>query len=121
MSGSMLLTRTMPAEGAERVARLELAGLGPAEVGSPEPVIDAAHDVLAVRARQSQGLGGRVAVDEHDRLEAQGAGCRVLADHLVADLDRFDRAGAIEGVDRGAGGETGPDGVGEIIAPRHPG
>ena len=74
------------------IARLEFSGLGPAEVRSPEPVIDAAHDGLAVGERQPQGLGGRVAMHEHDGLEAQGPGCRILADDLVADLDRFDRA-----------------------------
>jgi hypothetical protein len=36
-------------EGAEGVAGLEFSGLGPAEVSTPEPVIDAAYDVLAVR------------------------------------------------------------------------
>ena len=103
-------------EGAEGVARLELTGLGPAEVSSPEPVIDAAHDGLAVGEQDPQGLGRRVAVEVHDGLEAQAPGCRILAEDLIADLDGFDRAGAAQGADRSTRGEAGPDGVGQICA-----
>ena len=36
------------AEVAEDIARLELAGLGPAEVGTPEPVVDAANHRVTI-------------------------------------------------------------------------
>ena len=97
------------AEGAQDVARLELAGHGPAEVGPPEPVIDAADHRVAVRERDPQGLAGRVVVDEDDGLEAQGAGGGVLAEDLVADPDRLDRPGAVERADGRPGGEAGRD------------
>ena len=50
---------------------------------------------------------GLVVIDGQDRHEAQTAGRRVLSEDLVADPDRFDCPGSVEGPDGGAGPEAG--------------
>ena len=97
------------AQVAQRIARLELAGLGPAEVGAPEPVVDAANHRVAAGEREPQCAGRRVAVHEKDRLVAQSTRGGVLAQHPITHLDRFDWLESALGFDRRAGGETRPD------------
>jgi hypothetical protein len=97
------------AEVSDGVAGIELAGLHPAEARSPEPVVDAGDHRLAIGEHDPQGSIGRIAVHKHNGLVAERPGGRVLAQHLIADLDRFDRSGSVCDVDRRAGGEASSD------------
>src|SRR5258708_37029072 len=53
-------------EGADRLARLQLAGHHPATPRPPEAVIGAGDDPLPLQADR-QGRGGRVVVNDQDR------------------------------------------------------
>jgi hypothetical protein len=75
-----------PADGSERVARFQVAGLDPAPAGRPETVEGAADDRLAFDV-DPEGRARRVVVDVHHGLitERSGAG-DILSQHEVADL-----------------------------------
>ena len=87
-----------PAEGADRVADLQVARHHPAAAGDPEAVRRAGDDRVAAEG-DLEGRARRVVVGHHDRAIGELAGVRVLAQHEVADLDRLDRPRAAEGAD----------------------
>ena len=86
-----------PAGHPQAIAGLQLPGHPPTAARLPEPVNVRGDDRFAILQRQPQDRGRRIVERREDRLEAEGAGVRVLGQDLIAGLELLDRRGSPTG------------------------
>ncbi len=92
-------TAAVPPEGAEDIARLEVADHGPALAGLPEAMDAGGDDRLAIQF-DAEGRIGWVVVDRDQRLVLQLAGPGVLGEDIVAGAEVFDGTSSVHRLHR---------------------